>query len=191
MLTYLRTSIVILGGMTLLTGAIYPAVITAVSQIAFPYRAGGSILREDGIGVGSELIGQSFTGPEYFWGRLSATSPHPFNAASSTGSNYGTLHPDLTRNAGDRIAALMHHDPRMTKIPVDLVTASASGLDPHLSPLGVEVQVRRVAGARRITEDAVRELVRRHTSGRQLGLLGEPCVNVLLLNRALDHVSRK
>ena len=136
--------------------------------------------------VGSEQIGQPFSKPEYFWGRLSATSPVPYNAASSSGSNFGPLHPDLAKNAKDRIDALRKYDPSIDAVPVDLVTASGSGLDPHISPAAAEVQVRRVAAARKMTEEEVRAVVRRHTEPRQFGLLGEPRVNVLTLNLALD-----
>lgn len=191
MLSQLRVAVVLLCGMTLLTGIVYPAVVTAISQIAFSHRANGSILHGDTGAVGSELIGQSFTRPEYFWGRLSATVPTPYNAASSTGSNYGLLHPDLSKNAEARIAALKQDDPGLTAIPVDLVTASASGLDPHISPAAAQVQIRRVAAARQIPENDVRDLVRLYTFNRQFGLLGEPRVNVLQLNLALDRAARK
>lgn len=191
MLKQLRTSLVILGSMTLLTGVVYPVVVTVLSQIAFSHQANGSFLYGNSQPVESELIGQSFTKPEYFWGRLSATSPNPYDATSSNGSNYGPLNPDLTKNANARIAALKEYDSELTTIPVDLATASASGLDPHISPAAAEVQIRRVAVARRMTENDVRDLVRRHTLGRQFGLLGEPRVTVLQLNLALDSVARK
>ncbi len=190
MINQLRISIVLLGSMTLLTGIIYPVVVTAISQIVFPYQANGSVLMVDSKAVGSELIGQSFSRPDYFWGRLSATAPFPCNAAASTGSNYGPLHPDLTKNAQARIDSLKQYDAELTTVPVDLVTASASGLDPQISLAAADVQVRRVAAARKMSEDDVRALVRRHTIGRQLGLLGEPGVNVLPLNLALDHAGR-
>lgn len=190
MINQLRISIILLGSMTLLTGVVYPLVVMAIAQIVFPYQANGSILTVDSKAVGSELIGQSFTRPEYFWGRLSATAPFPCNAAASTGSNYGPLHPDLTKNAQARIDSLKQHDAELTTIPVDLVTASASGLDPQISPAAADAQVRRVAVSRKMSEDAVRLLVRRHTTGRQFGLLGEPGVNVLPLNLALDHAGR-
>jgi len=183
-----RISIILLGLITLLTGGAYPALVTGVAQLAFPNQAGGSIVEADGRAIGSELIGQQFTKPEYFWGRLSATGPVPYNAAASSGSNLGPLNPELKDTAAARIAALKQYDPERTMFPVDLVTASGSGLDPHISLAAAEVQVRRVAAARRIGENEVRELVRQHTLGRQFGLLGEPRVNVLPLNLALDRL---
>ncbi len=191
MLNQLRACVVILVGMTLLTGFVYPAAVTLIGQVAFAHQANGSILVGESKSVGSALVGQPFTSPEYFWGRLSATSPYPYNADSSSGSNYGPLNPDLTKNAEARIAAIKQHAPELAAIPVDLVTASASGLDPHISPAAAEVQVKRVAATRKMSENDVRELVRRHTHGRQLGLLGEPRVNVLQLNLALNNAVRK
>lgn len=191
MMTQIRISIILLGSMTLLTGVIYPVVVTLIAQTVFPHQANGSILVVDSKPVGSELIGQPFTRREYFWGRLSATTPFPYNAAASTGSNYGPMHPDLVKNAEGRIASLKQHDTRVTTIPVDLVTASASGLDSQISPAAAEVQVRRVALARKMSEDEVRVLVRQHTANRQFGLLGEPGVNVLQLNLALDQRGQK
>jgi K+-transporting ATPase ATPase C chain len=157
----------------------------------FPHQANGSILESDNTSIGSELIGQQFSQPEYFWGRLSATSPVPYNAASSSGSNFGPLHPQLMKNAEKRIAQLKRYDPALRSIPVDLATSSGSGLDPHISLAAAEAQVRRVAKARRTTENEVRDAVRRCTSGRQLGVLGEARVNVLRLNLALDQIGRK
>ena len=183
----LRISIILLVSMTLLTGVVYPAVVTIIAQIVFPHQANGSILAVDSKPMGSELIGQSFSGPSYFWGRPSATAPFPCNAAASTGSNYGPLHPDLMKKAQARIDSLKQYDADLTTIPVDLVTASASGLDPQISPAAAEVQIPRVAAARKISENDLRVLVRRHTRGRQIGLFGEPGVNVLQLNLALDH----
>jgi K+-transporting ATPase ATPase C chain len=159
--------------------------------VAFPYRANGSIQYRDGEAVGSEFIGQSFSHPSYFWGRLSATLPVAYNAAASGGSNYGPLHPELQRKAAARIDVLRAYEPGITAIPVDLVTSSASGLDPHISLAAAELQVRRVAAARRLSEEQVRELVRRHAEPRQFGLLGEPRVNVLRLNLALDASARR
>jgi len=190
MLQQLRISILLLGSLTLLTGVVYPIVITVIAQTVFPRQANGSLLTVDSQTLGSELIGQSFTQPQYFWGRLSATGPFPDNAAASSGSNYGPLHPDLVKNAQSRIDSLKQHDAELTTIPVDLVTASASGLDPQISPAAADVQVRRVAAARKMSEDDVRMLVQRHTTGRQFGLLGEPGVNVLPLNLALDAAAR-
>ncbi|MCE9603530.1 MAG: potassium-transporting ATPase subunit KdpC [Planctomycetia bacterium] len=189
MLQNFRISIILLGLMTLLTGGFYPALVTVVAQTVFSPQAGGSIMEADGRAIGSELIGQQFTKPEYFWGRLSATSPVPYNAAASSGSNLGPLNPTLKAAVAARIAALRQYDPELTKFPVDLVTASGSGLDPHISLAAAEVQVRRVAAARRIGENEVRELVRQQTIGRQFGLLGEPRVNVLPLNLALDRLA--
>ncbi len=191
MMTQIRISIILLGSMTVLTGVIYPMIVTLIAQSVFPHQANGSILMVDSKPVGSGLIGQPFTRPEYFWGRLSATAPSPYNAAASSGSNYGPMHPDLIKNAEARIASLKQHDTGLMTIPVDLVTASASGLDSQISPAAAEVQVRRVASARKISDDEVRVLVRQYTAGRQLGLLGEPRVNVLQLNLALDQSGRK
>lgn len=191
MWNHLRTSLAILGVMTVLTGVVYPLVVTLLAQTVFPQRADGSLVARNGQPVGSDLIGQPFSKPEYFWGRLSATSPVPYNAAASSGSNFGPRHPDLAKNAQERIDALRKYDPTIEAVPVDLVTASGSGLDPHISPAAAEVQVRRVAAARKLTEEEVRALVRAHTEQRQFGLLGEPRVNVLALNLALDALPRK
>lgn len=189
MLQQLRTSFVILTLLTLVTGMAYPGLVTLIAQGAFPHRANGSLLELNGRPTGSELVGQSFSRPEYFWGRLSATAPRPYNAAASGGSNLGPLHPDLVQNARTRIDALRAADPRLESIPVDLVTASGSGLDPHISPAAAAVQVRRVSAARNMPEDAIRQLVRENTEPRQWGVLGEPTVNVLRLNLALDQVN--
>jgi K+-transporting ATPase ATPase C chain len=187
MLQQLRTATLLLVVLTILTGGIYPLVVTAIAQVAFPRQANGSLLQNGETKIGSQLIGQSFTKSDYFWGRLSATGPGPYNAAASSGSNYGPLHPVLKAAAEARIAALQSGGMPDAEIPVDLVTASGSGLDPHISPAAAEFQVPRIAVSRKMTEDAVRELVRQHTEGRQLGVLGEPRVNVLLLNIALDQ----
>jgi K+-transporting ATPase ATPase C chain len=182
------TAVRMILALSLLTGALYPALVTAVGRTAFPGRAGGSLVERDGVVVGSELIGQSFTSPRYFWGRLSATST-PYDASASSGSNYGPLHPDLRRAGEARIAALKASDPTQTlPIPVDLVTASGSGLDPHVSPASARWQVPRVARERGLSEERVRELVERHVAGRTLGVLGEPRVSVLALNLALDEL---
>ncbi len=191
MLHQLRAATVMFAALTVLTGVVYPLFISVVAQVAFPRQANGSLIQVDQRTVGSELIGQSFTKPEYFWGRLSATGPVPYNAAASGGSNFGPLHPDLKQAAETRIAALQTGGLRTKGIPVDLVTASGSGLDPHISPAAAEAQVARVVAARRMSEDTVRKLVRDHTEGRQLGILGEPRVNVLRLNLALDQHSRQ
>jgi len=173
--------------LTLITGVAYPLVVTGVAKVAFPDQANGSLIVKDHKVVGSTLIGQPFEDPKHFWGRLSATTPGAYNAASSTGSNLGPTNEALTKNAKARIEALKAADPEnKAPIPVDLVTSSASGLDPHISPAAAEYQVHRVASARGIPEDRVRALVAKHTEGRALGMLGEPCVNVLLLNLELD-----
>jgi potassium-transporting ATPase KdpC subunit len=191
MQTQLRPAIVSLAILTILTGVLYPLAITAVAQVVFPHQANGSLIVENGKPVGSELIGQPFDDPRYFWGRLSATAPFPYNSAASSGSNYGPLNNALTKAVQGRIDALRQADPGNTApIPVDLVTASASGLDPDISPAAAEYQVARVARARGLGEDAVRGLVAQHTAGRTFGILGEPRVNVLALNRALDGAGR-
>jgi K+-transporting ATPase ATPase C chain len=186
MWNHLRTSLIVLGVMTLLTGVVYPLAVTLLAQTLLPGPANGSIVARNGQPVGSEQVGQPFAKPEYFWGRLSATGPVPYNAAASSGSNFGPRHPDLAKNARGRIDDLRKYDPTVGAVPVDLVTASGSGLDPHISPAAAEVQVRRVAAARKLTEEQVRALVRAHTEPRQFGLLGESRVNVLALNLALD-----
>ncbi len=172
---------------TILTGVIYPLMITGFAQLAFPHQANGSIIMKDGKPIGSELIGQQFEDPKYFWGRLSATMPYPYNGSSSSGSNLGPNNPDLMKAAQARIDALHAADPsNEAKIPVDLVTESGSGLDPHISPAAAEYQARRVAKARGLDEMAVRALVAKQTQERWLGLFGEPVVDVLKLNLALD-----
>lgn len=187
MRSQLRPALVTLAVLTLITGLIYPVLVTAVAQVVFPAQANGSVIVKDGQAIGSRLIGQSFDDPKYFWGRLSATASFPYNAASSSGSNLGPLNPDLLKAVQSRIAALKAADPgNMQSIPVDLVTASASGLDPHISPAAAEYQVARVARARGLDESVVQQLVAQHTQGRDLGVLGEPRVNVLELNLALD-----
>jgi potassium-transporting ATPase KdpC subunit len=187
MLAYLRPAILMTLVMTVLTGLIYPLVVTGVAQVLFPRQANGSLIIKDGKVVGSSLIGQPFDDPRYFWSRPSATSPFPYNAAASSGSNLGPTNPALHDAAKARVEVLRAADPGNTApVPVDLVTASASGLDPHISPAGALYQARRVAKARGLGEEAVRALVERHIEGRQLGFLGEPRVNVLALNHALD-----
>jgi K+-transporting ATPase ATPase C chain len=187
----LRTSVVMLATWTLLTGVVYPLVVTAAARIAFPTKANGSLIFRDGKPVGSSLVGQAFSGPRYFWGRPSATSPIPYNAASSGGSNLGPLNPALKEAVQARIAELRRNDPRPGAVPVDLVTASGSGLDPHISPASAEAQASRVAKARGMSEDEVRALIVRHTEGRQFGVLGEPRVNVLPLNLSLDEATER
>jgi len=173
---------------TLLFGAAYPGLVTAVVQLLFPAQAEGSLIHgTDGKILGSRLIGQNFTGPKYFWGRLSATGPVPYNAAASSGSNYGVNNESLLAAVKARAEALQKADPENKRaIPVDLVTASGSGLDPHISPAAAEYQLQRVAKARGMTAEDVRLLVADNTEQRQLGILGEPVVNVLALNLALD-----
>ena len=185
----IRIGLILFFLFTLLTGVVYPLAVTAISQIAFPHRANGSVVERNGQPVGSELIGQQFDDPRYFWGRLSATEKVPYNAASSSGSNLGPTNDDLLKKLKERIETIRQADPdQKGPIPVDLVTASASGLDPHISPAAAEYQVPRVAKARRLSEDSVRQLVASHTAMRTLALLGEPRVNVLELNLALDGV---
>lgn len=170
-----------------LTGALYPLVVTGIARAVFPVEAAGSILRREGRIVGSSLIGQSFTGARYFWSRPSATTPQPYNGTASTGSNLGPLNPALADAVRARIAALRAVDPgNAVPIPVDLVTASASGLDPHISVAAAEYQAARVARERGLDVARVRALIAAHQEGRLLGLLGEPRVNVLELNLALD-----
>jgi K+-transporting ATPase ATPase C chain len=183
----LRTATLLLIALTLLTGCVYPLVVTSIALVAFPWQAQGSPIIVDDQAVGSALIGQNFSHPKYFWGRLSATAPVPYNAAASSGSNFGPLHPDLKAAAERRISALVAEGLPASEIPVDLVTSSGSGLDPHISPAAAEYQVARIARVRGISEDAVRDLVRQNTEGRQLGILGEPRVHVLNLNLALDQ----
>jgi len=175
--------------LTVLTGLVYPLAITGVAQALFPRQANGSLIVENGHIVGSSLVGQPFDDPKYFWGRLSATSPFPYNAASSSGSNLAPTNQALIDAVKQRVVALREADPgNSSPIPVDLVTASGSGLDPHISVAAAAYQVRRVARVRKLAVDAVQDLVRRHTEGRQFGILGEPRVNVLELNRALQQV---
>jgi potassium-transporting ATPase KdpC subunit len=187
MATELRVSLVVFAVLTLLTGVVYPAVTTLIGTLAFDERVSGSVIEVGGRAVGSRLIGQPFSSAKYFWSRPSATAPQPYNGAASSGSNLGPTNPALEMAVRDRIAALQAADPRnRAPIPVDLVTASASGLDPHISPAAAEYQVERVARERAVRADAVRALVAKATEGRTFGVLGEPRVNVLELNLALD-----
>ena len=183
----LRPALVILALMTLLTGLIYPLVLTGLAQLIFPRQAGGSLIELEGTVVGSELIGQTFTDPAYFWGRLSATGPYPNNAAASSGSNLGPMNPALVEASQSRIQALQAAESGDTRpIPVDLVTASGSGLDPHISVAAALYQVSRVARERGLGEEEVLRLVEEYTEDRLFGFMGEPRVNVLELNLALD-----
>jgi K+-transporting ATPase ATPase C chain len=177
--------------LTVVTGIIYPFVITAVAQVFFHHQANGSIILRDGKPVGSSLIGQSFEDPNYFWGRLSATSPVAYNASASSGSNFGPLNPALRQSVEARIKLLKNVDPENKNlVPVDLVTDSASGLDPHISIAAAMYQVPRVARLRGITQEKVAEIVRQNTQERFMGIIGEPIVNVLQLNMALDKYKR-
>lgn len=184
----LRPLLVLFVLLTLLTGVVYPLLATVLGKTLFPDQVSGSLVMRDGKAVGSSLIGQSFQEPKYFWGRLSATSPMPNNGTASGGSNFGPTNPALLDAVRGRVDALKAADPGNTlPIPVDLVTASGSGLDPHVSPAAALYQVARVAGARHLDPAKVRQLVLAHVEGPQWGIFGEPRVNVLLLNLALDR----
>jgi potassium-transporting ATPase KdpC subunit len=194
----IKPAIIVLALLTLITGVIYPLVVTVIAQVAFPAQANGSLIVKDGQAIGSHLIGQPFDDPKYFWGRISATGTFPYNSfnaknlTASSGSNYGPLNPALLQMVQARIDALKAADPSNPQpIPVDLVTSSGSGLDPHISPAAAEYQVARVARVRGLDESAVQQLVAQFTQGRDLGVLGEPRVNVLELNLALDAVASK
>lgn len=190
LLKELRPALVMLILMTVITGALYPLAVTGLGQLLFADKANGSLIGKDGKAVGSELIGQAFSDPKYFWGRPSATGPYPNNASASSGSNQGPLNPALKEAVEGRIKALREADPGNTAaVPVDLVTASASGLDPHISPAAAEYQVARVASARGVDAQKVRAMVARYTEDRQFGFLGESRVNVLQLNLALDALN--
>lgn len=185
--TLIRPAVVVFAVLTALTGVVYPLVVTVIGQAAFPEQAAGSLVLRDGKPVGSSLIGQNFSDPKYLWGRPSATGPMPYNAANSGGSNLGPLNPALVDAVKARIDALRAADPGNTApVPVDLVTASGSGLDPHISVAGALYQAGRVAKARAVPEDRVRQLIEQQAEGRLLGFIGEPRVNVLRLNLALD-----
>lgn len=185
----LRPAVIMVILFTLITGGVYPLLVTGIAQVVFPAQANGSLITVGEQRVGSELIGQTFTDPAYFWSRPSATGPVPYNAAASSGSNLGPTNPNLLETIQARVAALQMADPgNELPVPIDLVTASASGLDPHISPAAAEYQVERVAQARGLSIEQVHTFVQQHTEGRQLGL-GEPRVNVLELNLALDALT--
>lgn len=182
----IRPALVLLALFTALMGGIYPLVVTAAAQALFPEQANGSLI--DGGSGGSRLIGQAFTDPRYFWSRPSATAPTPYNAAASSGSNQGPLNPALAEAVKQRVQALRAADPgNDTPVPIDLVTASASGLDPHISPAAAQYQLARVARARQLAPRQLQALIAQHTEPRTFGVLGEPRVNVLALNMALDQ----
>ncbi len=185
----LRPAVSLFVLLSILAGLVYPAAVTGVAQALFPSQATGSLVVRNGTPVGSALIGQNFSDPKHFWGRPSATSPQPYNAGSSGGSNLGPLNPALADAVKGRIEALRAADPgNGAPVPADLVTTSGSGLDPHISPAAAAYQVSRVAKARALAPERVAVIVEQHTEGRQWGLFGEPRVNVLLLNLALDEL---
>jgi len=176
---------------TVITGVAYPLVVTGIAQVVFKDKANGSLIVKDDKVLGSRLIGQPFSDPKYFWSRASGTSPQPYNGAASSGTNQGPTNPALKEAVEGRVKALRDAGGDAAQpVPVDLVTASGSGLDPHISPAAAEYQVARVAKARNLPEDKVRALVAQYTEGRQLGILGEPRVNVLELNLALDAATK-
>jgi K+-transporting ATPase ATPase C chain len=186
----LRPALVLLALFTLLTGALYPAVVMAAAQLLFPSEASGSLIEQAGQVRGSRLVGQPFSSPKYFWSRPSATAPFPYNAAASAGSNRGPLNPALADAVKQRVQALHEADPGNAQpVPVDLVTASGSGLDPHISPAAALYQAARVARARALHVEQVKRLIAEHTESRTVGVLGEPRVNVLALNLALDSAA--
>jgi potassium-transporting ATPase KdpC subunit len=190
--TLIRPAVSLFVLLTLITGVLYPALITGIAQLAVPLAANGSLLFKDNKPVGSALIGQQFTQAKYFWGRLSATTPEPYNGLASGGSNLGPLNPALLSAAKSRAETLHNVDPDNTQpIPLDLVTTSASGLDPHISPTAADYQVERVACARNMAIATLHQLVVRHIEGRDFGFLGEPRVNVLRLNLALDALQNR
>jgi K+-transporting ATPase ATPase C chain len=191
MFAQLMPSLRMLVVMSALTGVIYPLLVTGVAKVAFPRAANGSLIVADGKTLGSDLVGQPFDDPKYFWSRPSATSPQPYNGMSSSGSNQGPRNPALADAVKDRIKALRDADPGNTAaVPVDLITASGSGLDPHISVAAAQYQLARIAKVRGLAAEQVQRLVAENTEGRTLGVLGEPRVNVLTLNIALDHASK-
>ena len=191
MLKILRQSVIALVALTVITGIIYPLAVTGIARGVFPNKSSGSLIVQNGKAVGSSLIGQPFTDPKYFWSRPSATSPEPYNAAASSGSNLGPTNPTLLKAVQERIAALRAADPGNTQpVPIDLVTASGSGLDPDISPAAAYYQAGRVARVRDLSLTDVDALIARFTEGRQLGVLGDPRVNVVQLNLALDSLAK-
>ncbi len=190
--TYIRPAAMLLLLMTLLTGAVYPAVITLIAQSLFPYQANGSLIRDsNNQPIGSELISQYFSSPGYFWSRPSATGPYAYNAAASSGSNLGPTNPALTEAVANRIQMLKTAYPdNQAPIPIDLVTTSASGLDPHISIAAAHYQLKRVAKARKISETQLQGFLQTHIEDRQWGIFGEPRINVLKLNIALDKLAQ-
>lgn len=191
MKTFIRPALTLFVVLTIITGALYPLVVTAIAQVAFGDQAAGSLIVKDGKPVGSALIGQPFSDPGHFWGRPSATSPQPYYAALSGGSNLGPLNPALVNGVKGRIEALKAADPgNKQSVPVDLITASASGLDPHISPAAAAYQTPRVARVRGLAEAEVTKLVAQNTEDRQFGFLGESRVNVLKLNLALESLKK-
>ncbi len=189
-LRQLKTAISLLLILTLLTGVIYPALVTGIAQLFFPFQANGSLIKYNNKIIGSQFIGQSFTDDNYFWGRPSATQPYPYNATNSSGSNLGPTNPSLLTAIKTRIANLQKNSPHNKKelIPVDLVTASGSGIDPEISPFAAMYQVPRVAKTRKIPEEKLRSLIQKLTKNRYFGILGESRINVLQLNLALDNL---
>lgn len=188
----IRSAILMFVILSLLTGIFYPVFITGVAYIFFPHQATGSMLYQNNKLLGSALIGQEFTDPKYFWGRISETSPVAYNSSSSSGSNLGPSNPALIERVKARIRTLKEFDPNNTNpVPIDLVTSSASGLDPHISIAGAYYQIPRVARMRGLTEDTVKAIVNKHTNSRIFGLIGEPIVNVLELNLELDSIKIK
>ena len=191
MKTILRPRLILFLLLSLITGVAYPLLVSAIGQALFPAQAAGSLIVQDGRVVGSSLIGQSFSAPGHFWGRPSATSPYPYNAALSGASNLGPTNPDLASQVKARIDALREADPgNVAPVPVDLVTTSASGLDPHISLAAAYYQTSRISRKKGIPEDAVRDIILKNTSGRLLGLIGEPVVNVLKVNLDLDSYKK-
>lgn len=192
MKTLLRPAVTLFILLSAITGLLYPLLVTGIGQALFPAQAAGSLIERNGKFIGSRLIGQNFTDPKYFWGRPSATVPDPYNAAASGGSNLGPLNPALKEAVESRLKALRAADPGNTgPVPVDLVTTSASGLDPHISLAAARYQTARVARVRGLALDAVQTLIAQHTEDRQWGVFGEPRVNVLELNFALDDLTSK